>query len=115
MKKVNILAKNNDFNRIIKSGKPIKKNNYIIYLEKTNENQYHFGFSVGKKIGNAEIRNRIKRQLKSIIDEKNYQNGFNCIIIVKKGILNCSYQQMKSELLECLSKLNIIKKESNDA
>ena len=43
MKKVNILAKNNDFNRIIKSGKPIKKNNYIIYLEKTNENQYHFG------------------------------------------------------------------------
>lgn len=115
MKKINILAKNDDFNRIIKNIKPIKKYNFIIYLEKNSDNQYHFGFSVGKKIGNAVVRNRIKRQLKSIIDKKSYQNGFNCIIIVRKGILNCSYQQIKLELLECLSKLNIIKKENKDA
>lgn len=115
MKKINILAKNDDFNRIIKNIKPIKKYNFIIYLEKISGNQYHFGFSVGKKIGNAVVRNRIKRQLKSIIDEKSYQNGFNCIIIVRKGILNCSYQQIRLELLECLNKLNIIKKENKDA
>lgn len=115
MKKINILKNNRDFNRIIGTLKPNRYKDFVIYLEKDTNEKYHFGISVGKKIGNAVTRNKYKRRIKSIIDKNNYQNGFNCIIIVKKGILNCSYQQMKSELLECLSKLNIIKKESNDA
>ncbi len=109
MKKRNILKENRDFNRIIKSVKPLNAGDYLIYVEKNQSNIYHFGFSVGKKIGNAVTRNKIKRQLKNILDEKNYKNGFNCIIIVKKGILDKSFQQRKDDLLKAIKKLDIVK------
>ena len=111
MKKVHIIKHGYDFNRIIKNNKPIKYKDYIIYIERINEESYRFGFSVGKKIGNAVTRNRVKRQLKSIVDKKHYQNGFNCIIIVGTGILKRDFQEMEENLFNAFEKLNIYNKE----
>ena len=111
MKKINILKRNEDYNRIIQNNKPYKYGDYLIYIERTDELIYHFGFSVGKKIGKAVTRNRIKRQLKSIIDKKDYQKGFNCIIMVRKSILDRSYNEMENNLYKIFDKLDIIKKE----
>ena len=114
MKKINILKNSRDFDRIIKNNKPYKYKDYIIYLEKTEAEDYHFGLSVGKKVGNAVTRNKIKRQLKAIIDEKNYENGINCIIIVRKGVLSKSFNEKRSDLICALKKLNIIKENYNE-
>ena len=73
MKKINIIKSNQDYNRIIRGNKPYIYKDYMVYLERTNENIYRFGFSISKKIGGAVIRNKIKRQLKNIIDKKHYQ------------------------------------------
>ncbi|MEG2322415.1 MAG: ribonuclease P protein component [Bacilli bacterium] len=113
MKKENIIKNNFDFQRIIKENRPYKYKEYIIYLEKNKEETYHFGFSVGKKIGNAVVRNKIKRQLRSIVSKKDYQNGFNCIIIVGSNILNKTFEQRELVLLEVLQKLNLLKENKN--
>ena len=95
MKKINILKDSRDFDRIIKKYKPYKYKDYIIYLETDTKDVYKFGLSVGKKIGNAVNRNKIKRQLKAIISEKDYQNNFNCIIIVGRGIHERTFLERK--------------------
>ncbi len=107
MKKKNILKNNYDFQRIIHTQKPYRYKDYIIYVERTNSLRYHFGISVSKKLGNAVVRNRLKRQIRSIIHEKDYQNNFNCIIILGKGIIGKNYQEMKMNLLDALGKLNL--------
>ena len=109
MKKKNVLKRNIDFDRIIKNNKAFKYKYYIIYLEKTLDSDYHFGLSVGKKIGNAVVRNKVKRQLREIVDQKDYPKGINCIIIVKKGVLDNSFDQMKNDLHSAFKKLNILK------
>jgi ribonuclease P protein component len=114
LKKINILRRNEDYNRIIKEIKPYKYIDYIIYIERVDSKNYHFGFSVGKKIGNAVARNKIKRQLKNIIDQKTYQNNFNCIIMVGKGIINKSFEDKKTNLLDALEKLQIIKGDKHE-
>ena len=112
MKKINIVKENRDFRRIMNISKPIKNNFYTVFIEKSdNITNYHFGISVSKKLGNAVKRNRLKRQIKSIIDKKNYQNHFNCIIILKRDILNKNYQEMEEKLFEIFNKINIIKGE----
>ena len=111
MKKINILKKSNDFSRIIKNNKPFKYKDYIIYIEKKDPSIYNFGFSVGKKIGNAVTRNKIKRQLKNILDKKSFENNFNCVIIVGREILNRSFSEREKNLIEALTKLNLIKGE----
>ena len=109
MKKVNIVKENKDFNRIIKDNKPFKYKDYIIYLEKKEPSVYKFGFSVGKKIGNAVVRNKIRRRLKNILDKYNYRNDFNCIIIVGKGILLRNYDEMSMNLIDAMKRLNLVK------
>lgn len=114
MKKKNILKESNDFNRIINNNRPIKFSDYIIYIERVETNNYKFGFSVGKKIGNAVVRNRIRRQLKEIVSKKDYQNNFNCIIIVGRGILKRNFQEMDENLNKIFQSLKIYKEEFNE-
>ena len=108
MKKRNIVKNNRDFNRIIKNNKPFKYKDYIIYIERIEDSDYHFGLSVSKKLGNAVVRNKLKRQLRSIISKNTYQKNFNCIIILGRGILNRTYQEMDDNLQNAFSKLNIL-------
>ncbi len=109
MKKINIIKENEIYNKIIKTTKPFKYKDFIIYIKEKENKPYQFGFSVSKKIGNAVTRNHIKRQLKSIIDKKDYQNHFYCIIMVRKSILEKNYFEIENNLLEAFFKLNLIK------
>ena len=114
MKKINILKESKEFDRIIKKYKAYKYKDYIIFLERNTNDVYKFGLSVGKKIGNAVRRNKVKRQLKAIISQKDYQNNFNCIIIVGKGINEKNFEQRENNLLIALKNLNLIKEKSNE-
>lgn len=114
MNKDNIIKESKDFDRIIHNNKSYKYKDYIIYIEYNNSNNYRFGLSVGKKIGNAVRRNKVKRQLKSIISQKEYKNGFNCIIIVGVGINQRSFSEMKENYFKAINSLNILKEHSNE-
>lgn len=110
MKKINILKNNYDFERIIKNNKSFKGEFCFYYVEKVNnEGPYKFGISVSKKIGNAVIRNTYKRRIKSILDKNNYINSFNCIIILKKNILDSDYKSIEISINKDLKNLNLIK------
>lgn len=112
MKKINIVKKNTDFSRIIHNCRYSKNDLFVIYIERNKEiENYHFGISVSKKVGNAVTRNKIKRQIKDIIDKFYYQNNFNCIIIVKKNIVFSDYQEIKKQLVSLLIKEKVIKGE----
>lgn len=108
MKKINIVRDSSDFEKAIKKGKRISNQHYIIYIV-SNENEYYrFGISVGKKISNkAVIRNKLKRQLKSIIDNhKNlYQNHQDYIIIMKRNCSESNYQELEASFLNIMNKI----------
>lgn len=114
MKKINIIKKNQEFTRIIKSQKSYKTDAYIIYIERNKDEIYHFGISISKKIGNAVTRNKIKRQIKSIIDKKDYKKNFNCIIIVRKNFLKNSFLQNEEILMKFFKENKLFKEEQNE-
>ncbi len=114
MNKEHILKQNNDFQRIISTSRPYKYKEYVVYVEKNNDNNYYFGFSVGKKVGNAVVRNHVKRQLRNIVSKNKYKNGFICIIIVNKNILNRTFEEMSINLNHIFNNLNIIKEIKNE-
>ena len=114
MKKINIIKKNEEFAQIIKNNNCIKTSAYIIYIERSNEKIHQFGISVSKKIGNAVTRNKTKRQIKNIIDKKDYKNNFKCIIILRKNFLNNSFITNEQLLFEVFDKNKIFKEETNE-
>jgi len=101
LKKRDIVTKNQDFSKIIQNRKYIKNNLFVIYYKENNLTNTRYGISVSKKIGNAVVRNKIKRQMKNIIDKnKNlFKKETDYIIIIRKGILDCDYHQIESNLI----------------
>ena len=106
MKKKNIIKSSKEYTEIIKTCKYLKNSNFIIYYQKGNEiNRY--GISVPTKTGKANVRNKIKRRIKNIIDinETSIQKPFNYVIIIRKGLLELSYKEIENSLLNLIKKI----------
>ena len=107
MKKINIVKKSKDFDRIIKKRQGKSNNYFIINKEESKDNIPKFGITFTRNIGNAVTRNKLKRRIKSIIDNNDYiYNKDNTyIIIAKKETLNLTYKQMEKELINVFSRI----------
>ena len=114
MKKINIIKESKEFDNIIHTGRYIKNNYYIIYYKDKANDYYRFGLSVGKKISKrAVVRNKLKRRLKSIIDNnKNCYPKTKDYIIIMKGRCNeATYEELEQNFLNII---NQVKGEKNE-
>ena len=107
MKKENIVKKSKDFDRIIRKRQGTSNKYFIINVENNNENMPKFGITFTKKIGNAVTRNKLKRRIKSIIDnnENIYNKNYTYIIIAKKEVLDLNYHEIEQELISVFNKI----------
>ena len=108
MKKLNIIKKEQEINDVINTGKKIYNRYYYIYNKENSNNKYYrFCICVSKKLGNAVIRNKNKRQIKDIIDKSNlsFKSNMDYVIILRKDINMLNFDQKKEELLSLLYKL----------
>ena len=108
MDKLHTVKENKDFYNIIHNGYYVKSNYFTIYILNNSLARYRFGISVSKKMGNSVHRNLYKRQMRSIIDKykKNYQNGSDYIIILKKDFPQFSFEEKCDLFEELIKKLN---------
>ena len=105
MKIINRIKASDDFALTIKKGKAQRDQSYVIHY-RTNEFKYvRVGISVSSKLGNAVIRNHIKRQVRSICDEViNYNDySLDIVIVVKQDFLNRSFDDNKLSLIKLLN------------
>ena len=108
MKKIKILKNNRDFSYIINNGKNIKNKYFSIYYKiNQKENNNFYGITVPTKTGNAVVRNKLKRQVKNIIDnnKKYIQNYYIYVIIIRKNLLETDYKKKEQELINLFKKV----------
>ena len=103
MKKLEIIKSSRKYTEIINLNKSKKNKYFSIYYRKNNQDN-RYGITIPKKTGTAVVRNKIKRRIKNIIDnnKKIVQSGYDYVIIVKKGVLDLTYQEMERELLKLI-------------
>ena len=100
MKKLYIVKYARDFEKIINKGTCSKNKSFVVYSLNNDLAYDRYGISVSNKLGNAVFRNKYKRKIRSIIDnyKKNYIKGKDYIIILRKGALEESFQDLSKEL-----------------
>ena len=108
MKKINIVKEKKDFDRAFKSQNQISSKYAYLYTY-DNDGVYRFGICVSKKLGNAVLRNKLKRRIKDIIDKsKLHFLSKDYIIVLKKGASIISYNDLKEDIIVLLKKSNRI-------
>lgn len=104
MKVVNRIKDSKDFAKTIKNGKTVKNQSYVLHFKKSDLDYMRVGISVSKKIGNAVTRNRVKRQLRAMLDSLiNYSlNKFDLVVIARQDFLNKNFEENKSLICDLL-------------
>ena len=103
MKIVNRIKANDDFATTIKKGKAQRNQSYVIHYCTNSLNYTRVGISVSSKLGNAVVRNHIKRQIRSMCDELiDYNQSLDIVIVAKQGFLTNSYDDNKTSLTKLL-------------
>jgi len=113
MKKAYRVKKNSEFQEIFKSGKSFANRELVIYYkEKPSQTHFRIGISVGKKIGNAVTRNRIKRYIREAFNqlEEKIKPETDIIIIARNPAVHLSCKQMKKSVVHLLNKQQLLDK-----
>jgi ribonuclease P protein component len=116
LEKKHRLTKRKEFNYIFKKGKAFSTKLFVLNYSPTKLPTFKVGFSVSKKIGNAVIRNKVKRKMReafrSFSNEVSEQ--YNYILVARKGIELASFEEIKKAIYFSLEKGRLLKKENND-
>lgn len=112
MKKAYRIKKNDEFQRIFNVGKSFANRELVIfYIEKPGQTHFRVGLSVGKKIGNAVMRNQIKRYLRESLRslDREIKDEYDIIIIARNPTKNMGLEQMRSSLTHLLHRERLFK------
>ena len=102
--KIVSLSKSEDFKSIL-SGRKISNKYLTIFFKKLSDKdskKLNISFVTKKKIGNAILRNRVKRRLRSIMNDAVKKININLkycyLLIAKVSVLNDPYENIKQTL-----------------
>lgn len=103
------IKKNGDFRKIYNSRKSVADRNMVLYILSNNKEICRFGFTVSKKVGNAVTRNRIRRLFGEAcrLNKDKFPDGYDFILLARRGIVDLNFFQIEEGLLKLLKKLKI--------
>ena len=101
------LKKNDDFQRVYKTGKSYANKYLVMYVVENNTDKNRLGISVSKKVGNSVVRHRVTRLIRESyrLHENIFNSGLDIVVIARSSASKVTYAEIESALLH-LAKLH---------
>lgn len=111
LKSINRLRKRKEFAYLYNNGTAKHTAHLTLVSLPTKHRPLKIGFSIGKKIGKAHLRNLIKRRLRAIVRDivPTMPDNYNVVFIAKAGIDNITFDEMKKEVQFLIEKSGLVK------
>jgi ribonuclease P protein component len=109
------LTSNADFQRVYDGGRSWVSREVIVRALPSGLDATRCGFTVGRRIGKAVVRNRIKRRLREILRHFPLPVGWDIIVIARAPAARTDFHNLKSTVRDLLSKAGLLVEENENA
>ena len=101
---------NRDFRYLYRKGASIAAGYLVIYYKKTSKKENILGITVTKKLGNAVMRNRVRRLIKECyrLRESEMSFGYNIVIVARNRAVGADFAAIRGDMNYLLKKSGII-------
>lgn len=102
----NRLKKRKEFAYIHKNGTKIHSKNLSLTYTQSKFINTRVGFVVSNKVGNAVVRNQVKRRMRETIRQQlnNMRTHQNLVFIAHPSIVECDFSNIKEEITQVLNR-----------
>lgn len=109
MKKIYRIRKNQEFSAIIQQHHSLANSSFVLYAQRRSTDNARIGLSVSHRLGNAVVRNKIKRQIRMMVLEllPFAEYPYDAVVIVRKPYLRKTYEENKKDLLKLFRTVKI--------
>ena len=108
------IARRSDFQLVYKYGKSTASRGFVLYtLKKQEVEHFRLGISVSKKVGNAVVRNRMRRVIKEIVRSLAPQivPHYDMVSLCGRPLWTWICQQLRSSVIHVMRRASMLKRE----
>lgn len=104
------ISSSKEYNNIYQNGKKIQGRYIIVFFQKGGTKFSRFGIVTSKKIGNAVVRNRVKRRLRAIVHDNldKICGSYNIVIVARYNISNAAYENLEQDFFKVMKKAGLL-------
>ena len=82
----------------------------VLYARPNRTNTNRVGVTVGKKLGGAVVRNRVRRRLREVyrLNEARFASGWDIVVVARSRCVHASFEKLTQSYLALAEKAGIL-------
>ena len=106
------LKLNHIFQRLYHS-KGVADGYLVLYARKNRSECNRVGITVGKKLGKAHIRNRIRRRIREVyrLNEEQFQPGWDIVVVARSRAVEAPFDKLTRSYLSLAKRAGILRED----
>lgn len=105
---MNRLRRARDFQSVYARGRSWSNQLLAVRVLPAGPDESRFGFAVGKRVGNAVVRNRVKRRLREAVRSLRPAGGWDVVVIARPAAATAGFAELYGALGALLRRAQVV-------
>ena len=92
------LRRRADFESVRVEGRIVSDQLLVMGFSRSNGSRTRFGLAVGRRVGSAVVRNRVKRRLREAIRSLSFRDGWNVTVSARERAASADYWRLRASV-----------------